>query len=153
MLAIAASDPREQIQWILRGLDMVHADPSQKRWLAALYNNLGESYAKAGEYQAALEAFAKLGDDLYALKDQSRMLRLLGRPGHALSVIEPLIKDRKAPDGWISAEYAECLAAVGNKIEAQRYAAEGYALLKDDAWLKQNDPAMMERLKSLANEA
>ncbi len=108
MLAIAAAEPGEQIRWNLRGIDMVANDPSQKRWLAALYNNLGESYAKAGEYQQALDAFQKLGNDPYALKDQSRMLRMLNRPGDALAIVEPLVKERKEPNGWFSAEYAEC---------------------------------------------
>ena len=38
MLAIAAPTPKEQIEWNLRGIEMVEQDPSQKRWLAALHN-------------------------------------------------------------------------------------------------------------------
>ena len=60
-------------------------------------------------------------------------------------------KHRKSPDGWISAEYAECLAAVGRSAEAKTYAAEAYELLKDDRWIQKNDPAMLERLQKLAS--
>jgi hypothetical protein len=31
-----------------------------------------------------------------------------------------------------------------------KYAAEAYELLKDDPWIKKNDPGMLERLKQLA---
>jgi hypothetical protein len=72
------------------------------------------------------------------------------RAGAALALVEPLVKNRKAPDGWIIAECAECLAAVGRSADAMKYAAEAYELLKDDPWIKKNDPGMLERLKQLA---
>ena len=85
MLGIAAPTPEEQIEWNLRGIAMVEADPSQRKWLNALYNNLGESYAKVGEYAKALDAFEKLAaindKDIYTMKDQARMLRAAGPRG------------------------------------------------------------------------
>lgn len=152
MLAIAAPTPKDQIDWNLRGIAMVEKDPTQKGWLGPLNNNLGEAYAKAGEFEKALDAFKKLGDDPYALKDQSRMLRALNKPQDALAVIEPLVKNRKEPDGWLSAEYAECLHALDRKAEAKRYAAEAYELLKNDGWIKKNDPAMLDRLLHFTKE-
>jgi tetratricopeptide (TPR) repeat protein len=84
----------------------------------ALYNNLGESYAKLGQHEAALDAFRKLAaldrdqgrlPELFTIKDQSRMLRLLGRVDEAIATLQPAI-DRLAReqkrDGWISEEHA-----------------------------------------------
>jgi tetratricopeptide (TPR) repeat protein len=157
MLAIAAATPQEQIEWNLRGIAMVEKDSSQQRWLHALYNNLAESYAKAGDYAKALGAFEKLAaindKDIYTLKDQARMLRLLGRVDRAAEVIRPiherLERDGKR-DGWISEEYAESLLAAGRDAEATPHFQVAYELLKDDPWVVKNEPAKLERLRRLA---
>jgi tetratricopeptide (TPR) repeat protein len=149
MLAIAAPTPREQIDWNLRGIEMVAKDPSQQRWLGPLYNNLGEAYAKAGEFVKALEAFRKLGNDEYALKDQSRMLRAMGNPAAAMAVIEPVVTKRKEPDGWLSEEYAECLLALGRADEATPHFRTAYELLKSDKWVLRHEPAKLEKLRRL----
>ena len=149
MLAIAAATPSEQIEWGLRGLAIVEKDPSQKRWLPALYNNLGESYAKAGMYREALEAFRQLGDDEYAIKDQSRMLRAMGQPAKALAIIEPLATNREKADGWISEEFAECLVVCGRADEATPHFAVAYELLSADPWVQRNDPQKLQRLKQM----
>jgi tetratricopeptide (TPR) repeat protein len=120
MLAIAAPTPREQIDWNLRGIAMVEKDPSQKGWLNALYNNLGESYAKAGEYEKALDAFEKLAaindNDMHTMKDEARMLRLLGRVDRAADIIRPIadrLEKEGKRDGWI----IEVDAAVAGSLE------------------------------------
>ena len=157
MLAIAAPTPREQIDWNLRGIAMVEADPSQKGWRHALYNNLGESYAKAGEYAKALEAFEKLAaindNDMYTMKDQARMLRLLGQVDRATAIIRPIherLEKSGKSDGWISEEYAECLLAVDRADEARPHFRIAHDLLKDDPWVVKNDPAKLQRLERLA---
>jgi tetratricopeptide (TPR) repeat protein len=102
MLAIAAPTPREQIEWNLRGLAMVEKDSSQKGWLHALYNNLGESYARVDEHARALDAFEKLaainGHDMYTMKDQARMLRLTGQVNRATAIIRR-VPARRRPRG------------------------------------------------------
>jgi tetratricopeptide (TPR) repeat protein len=159
MLAIAAPTAKEQIDWNLRGIELVGVEPSQKRWLNALYNNLGESYAKAGEYAKALDAFEKLatinGGDMYTLKDQARMLRLMGRVDRAAEVIRPIherLEREGKRDGWISEEHAECLLAAGRSDEATPHFRVAYELLKPDAWVLKNEPAKLERLRRLAGE-
>ena len=159
MLAIAAPTPKEQINWNLRGIAMVDADPSQKGWLNALYNNLGESYAKAGNYREALSAFEKLAaindNDIHTLKDQARMLRLLGRLDRATAIIRPIherLESEGKQDGWISEEYAECLLAAGHAAEATPHFRVAYDLLKTDPWVLKNEPAKLERLRRLAGE-
>jgi tetratricopeptide (TPR) repeat protein len=152
MLAIAAPTPQEQIDWNLKALEMIENDPTENRWLPAVYNNLGESYARAGKYREALGAFRKLGDDPYALKDQSRMHRAMGRPGEALAIIEPVVQKQSKPDGWLNEEYAECLLALGREPEATPHFRVAYDLLKDDRWVLNNEPAKLERLRRLAGE-
>jgi tetratricopeptide (TPR) repeat protein len=159
MLAIAAPTPQEQIEWNLRGIEMVEQDPSQQRWLHALYNNLGESYAKAGDYRSALKTFEKLAaindNDIYTLKDQSRMLRLLGRVNRAEEIIRPIherLEREGKRDGWISEEYAECLLAAGRSDDATPHFRVAYELLKDDPWVPKNEPAKLERLRRLGGE-
>jgi tetratricopeptide (TPR) repeat protein len=160
MLAIAAPTPKAQVEWNLRGIAMVEKDPSQKGWLHALYNNLGESYAKAGEYAKALDAFEKLAtindNDMYTLKDQARMLRLLGRVDRATAIIRPIherLEKAGKPDGWISEEHAECLLAAGRADEATPHFKVAHQLLKADAWVLKHDPAKLERLRRLAGTA
>lgn len=162
MMAIAAGTPEEQIRWNLKGLEIVEAEPSQRGWLHALYNNLGEAYAAAGDFAHGLEAFQKLAKlrredgkppDPYNLKDQSRMLRQMRRLDEAMAIMEPLWK-KFSPDekkvGWIGGEYAECLAAAGRLQEAVPVAAKAYDNLKNDSWVRQNDPAFLRRLEKIA---
>jgi len=159
MMGIAAATPQEQIEWNRRGIEMVEQHPDQKGWLHALYNNLGESYAKAGDYRSALDAFEKLaainGNDMYTMKDQARVLRLMGRVGRATEIIRPiheqLERDGK-PDGWISEEYAECLLAAGRADEATPHFRVAHDLLSADAWVLKSEPAKLERLRRLAGE-
>ena len=159
MMGIAAPTPQEQIEWNLRGIEMVAQHPEQKGWLHAPDNNLGESYAKAGDYRSALGAFEKLaainGNDMYTMKDRARMLRFMDRVGRATEIIRPihdrLERDGK-PDGWISEEYAECVLAAGRADEAAPHFRVAYDLLKDDAWVLKNEPAKLERLRRLAGE-
>jgi tetratricopeptide (TPR) repeat protein len=161
MIAIAKTDPREQVEWNLRGVAMVEADPGQKGWLYAFYNNLGEAYALLGEYAKGLEAFqnmARLDTDrgnepeLYTLKDQSRMLRAMGRLADAAAALQPAL-DRLASeqkeDGWISEEHGEILLAQGKPDAARAHFALAYELLSKDPWVARNDPGKLERLQKL----
>lgn len=163
MLAISARLPEEQIRWNLKGIEMAAAEPAQTGWLSALYNNLGEACAAAGDFQGGLDAFRKLAElerlkgspeDIYNLKDQSRMLRQLGRLDEAIAIIRPLwrrLAEEKRADGWISGEYAECLAAAGKSEKAAPIALEALKILEKDPWVVRNDAATLKRLKKIAN--
>jgi tetratricopeptide (TPR) repeat protein len=120
MIAIAEPDPQKQVEWNLKGIAMVEADPSQRGWLWSLYNNIAESYALLKEYQTSLDYTYKLLDfqrergeaDMYTLKDEARFLRLLGKPGQALPLIEKLA-EKHPDDPWIREELAESRRAGG----------------------------------------
>jgi tetratricopeptide (TPR) repeat protein len=162
MIAIAIEDPRKKVEYNLKGIAMVDADPSQRGWLYALYNNLGEAYAASFEYEKGIDAFRNLAAldaeagrevDIYNLKDQSRMLRALGRLGEAAAVLRPALErlDREQKqDGWISEEHGELLLAEGKDAEATPHFAAAYDLLSQDPWVVQNDPAKLERLRRLS---
>jgi tetratricopeptide (TPR) repeat protein len=53
--------PHEAVNWSLRALEMAEASKQAraKKWLGALYNNIGWSYHDAGEYEKALGIFRK----------------------------------------------------------------------------------------------
>ena len=163
MIAIAAPTAIERVAWNLTGIAIVEADPTQRGWLYAFYNNLGEAYALLGEYAKGLEAFqnmAKLDTDkgnepeLYTLKDQSRMLRGLGRLDDAMAVLQQAL-DRLAreqkEDGWISEEHGEILLAKGKSDAARPCFAVALKLFSQDPWVVKNEPAKLERLRKLSS--
>jgi tetratricopeptide (TPR) repeat protein len=120
MLAIAEPDAAKQVEWNLKGIAMAEADPSQRGWLWSLYNNIAESYALLNDNQSALDYILKLlqfqqsrGEvDPYTLKDKARFLRLLGRAGEALPIIQPLA-EKYPEDKWFVEELFETKRALG----------------------------------------
>src|ERR1019366_8805754 len=71
-------------------------------------------------------------DHIYAKKDVAKMLRLLGRGEEALAVIEPVARELKGKgqsDGYIAAEYGECLLVLGRVEEGERELEEAKRLL------------------------
>ena len=162
MIAIAEPDKRRQIEWNLRGIAMVEANPEQKAWLWALYNNVGDAYAEISEWQTAHSIYQKLlklqtelkgKPDIHTKKDDARALRHLGRPEQALEMMEPILDSllrSGADDGWIREELAEDLEALGRHTEARPHFQKALDQLKDDDWVKQNDPAKLQQLKRMA---
>jgi tetratricopeptide (TPR) repeat protein len=162
MIAIAQQDPNDQIEWNLKGIAAAEIDPDWNGWLAAFYNNIGESYAALHDYENAFLSFQKLNDfqrnqgkqpDIYSLKDEARMLRLLGKPREALEIIHPLflrLEAKGTSDGWIAEELAESLHALGKEAEAKPHFATAFELLSQDSWCVTNEPTKIERLKLMA---
>jgi hypothetical protein len=60
------------------------------------------------------------------------------------------LKARHQPDGYISAEYGQCLAAVGRTDEARPYLVEAYERLSKDDYMVKNEPEELQRIKELA---
>lgn len=161
MIAIAKQDPKDQIVWNLKGIALAENDPDWSGWLRALYNNIGESYAALHDYENALLSFQKLNafersrgnePDIYSLKDEAKMLRLLGRPKEALAIIQPIFSKLEAEgkkDGWIAEEYAESLHATGKTSEAKPLFVTACELLSKDEWCVKHEPAKIERLKQM----
>lgn len=164
MLAIvSASD--EQMQWNLKAVALSESSsqPSARKWLGSLYNNIGWTYHDLGQYTEALAVFEKA---LRYREEQgepstiriakwciARTLRSLGRTQEALDQQRALLAEHQAAgtsDGYVSEEIAECLLILGKAEEARPYFAEAYAELSKDDWLVANESARLERLKSLS---
>jgi tetratricopeptide (TPR) repeat protein len=160
MVAIAESDPQGRIEAGIQGVARAK-ELNELGWLHALYNNLGEEYRAAKQYDKALECFSgiievekELGRPAerykYARVDEAKMLRMLGRPQESLDKMRQLESELKEPDGFVSEEIGEALLATGKADEAKPYLVTAYAKLKDIEWLNQSEPQRLERLKTLA---
>lgn len=162
MIAIAEPEPVAQIEWNQRALELAEHDPKQAGWLVPIYNNLGEAYRAHKEYAKALDCFERRAQwfrdrgkepDIFNLKDIARMNRLLGKPQASLPVIEPIAKDLESkhkPNGYIDAEYGQCLAALGRGDEAKPWLRRAYAELSKDPYMVRYEPDELDRIKRLA---
>lgn len=167
MLAIVAP-PEEKLDWNLQALALVEqtGDARAHKWGSSLYNNIGWSYHEQGQYQEALAAFQKAlewqqsqGDARQILIARwciARALRSLGQVEEALRMQQALEEDWKPVGesaGYVEEELGECLLALGRPEEARPYFAQAYAKLSQDSWLAAEEPARLERLKQLGEEA
>lgn len=162
MVAIVEHTPAGKVEWNLRALDYIEKNPQEKRWLNAIYNNLGEAYLLTKEYAKALDCFQKLVDMsrerkeepwIYTLKDISKCLRLLGKVEDAREVIQLVhaqLKHKGEVDGWISGEFAECLLALNERDAARALFKEAYAAFLKDEWVMKHETEMVARVKELA---
>ena len=159
MVAIAIADPKEQVEWNLKGIRLVESSSGPRGWLPAFYNNLGEAYLLLKEYENALDSFRKMADlevtagrepEMMTTKDIAKCTRLAGRPEEALKIIDPIhSKLAGESNGFASEELAECLLALGREDEARPHFAKAHELLSKIPWMaKQTEH--MERMKRLA---
>jgi tetratricopeptide (TPR) repeat protein len=156
--------PAEQHAWNLKALALTEKTPDQraKKWLIALYNNIGWTYHDEKNYPAALDMFEKAlaASEARGSATQQRIakwavarcLRSLGRHDEALA---RQIALRDAPnlgganDGYVFEEIGENLLVLKRNDEARINFARAWELLKDDAYLQANEAARLERLRTL----
>ncbi len=162
MLAIVE---REQaaLDWNLKGLELARnsEDERARRWQGSLYNNIGWTYHERGDYQSALEMFEqalvwrrKQADPHLVRVAQwcvARCLRSLGRVSEALEMQQSLLAEAQQAGespGYTHEELGECLLLLGRE-GAQRHFARAYEILSQDAWLVEQEPQRLARLKRL----
>ena len=162
MVAIAIKDPKDQVEWNLKGIGLTEKSEKSHGWLNAFYNNIGESYLLLKDYENARYYFHKLAElqrekrgeaDVYTLKDEARAIRLSGNPIEALQIIEPILRkleSEQLDDGWIREEMAENLEALGKTKEAKKHFVKAYELLSLDKWCLENEKDKIERLRKMA---
>jgi tetratricopeptide (TPR) repeat protein len=162
MVAIAKSDPNEQVQWNLTGISLAKSDTNQKGWLHAFYNNIGESYLRLKDYNNAWYFFHLLAElqkeqygeaDIYTIKDEAKALTLMGEPARALTLMEDVSKkldSNKEQNGWIENELAEALYALDRKVEALPHFQKAYDLLSKDDYCVKFEPERIEHLKKMS---
>jgi tetratricopeptide (TPR) repeat protein len=167
MIAIVEPDPQGQLDWNRKAIAMAEAsaDPSARRWLASLYNNLGCTlhdlkrfdealpvFEKAMEYRAAADPPQprELRVAKYAV---GRALRALNRTDEALAMQWSVHAECVAAndvDPYVCEELAELLTTKGDHAEAAKFAKVAYEGLSKDEWFVQNEPARLERMKQIA---
>ena len=152
------------IEWNEKAMAYAEAsdDPAAKRWLGALYNNMGWTYHDAGKYERALELFEKgyewrkERDDeeatLVALWSVGRAMRSLERHDHALKLQLRVLERRdelESPDGFVHEELGELYLQRGNREKAREHFALAFELLKKFDWVEDD---RLERIERLASE-
>jgi tetratricopeptide (TPR) repeat protein len=162
MIAIAESDPKNQVEWNFKGIEMAMSDLNSIGWLHALYNNIGESYLLLKDYENARLYFHKLIElqiqrngeaDIHTLKDEAKAIRFLGKPNEALSILEPLLKkiiDAGMDNGWIREEIAENHLLLGENTIAKPHFIKAFELLSKDEFCIKNEQDKLRYLKKLA---
>jgi tetratricopeptide (TPR) repeat protein len=158
-------DPRDEaLAWNERAVDYAKGsvDPSARRWLATLQNNIGWTYFAMGQYAKALAVFedalvlrreqGKPGPIRMARYAIAKAHRMLGRIAEALAAQEGLIREcelAREPDGYSHEEAGECLLALGRADEAGTHFARAYELLSKDPWFPPNEKPRLDRIKQL----
>jgi len=164
MLGIAAP-PGARLDWNLKAVAMSEraTDPRARRWLAPLYNNIGQSYLERGAHAQALEAFRRALPAYEARGDANgvriarwtiaRAQRSLGQLDDAERTQRELVAEYERlgePDGYVYEELAEIALARGDDAGAKPWAARAHAALRDDPDLKASEPARLARLGAIA---
>lgn len=166
-------EPAEQgLEWNRQALALAEssADPRARRWRGSLYNNMGWTYHAAGQYERALQMFESALDAWEADGQTGRVpsarwaiaraLRSLGRTQEALARQQAQLQAQLeegeragvsdgASNGFVSEEIGECLLALGREQEARPHFARAWALLSQDLWLAEAEPARLARLRTL----
>ena len=138
-------------------------DERTKLWLGTLYNNCGWTLYYLGRYEEALEVHQKGWDwrkarkqvepTLIAKWSVAKVLRALKRHEEALAMQREILQKRtelELPAGFAHEELAENLLALGKTEEAQPHFVKAWALLKDQAWIDDDEPGRSDRLRKLA---
>ena len=164
MLGIAEK-PRDQLFWNITAMDLAEksTDLRAKKWLGALYNNIGWTYHDLKDYNKALSIFEKSLAWRTDQKDEQgvfiakwtigRTCRSLNRIDEALKIQNELLDEiqlkKLDPKGFVFEELAECLLIKNKNNEAKKYFKKAYEILSNDIWLKANEPDRLERLNRL----
>jgi tetratricopeptide (TPR) repeat protein len=167
MLGIVARGD-DSLRWNETAMSLAEAsaDPVAQKWLGALYNNTGWTYFDLKRYPDALRMFER---DV-AFRDQgsnkeaagiarwsrAKVLRHLGRVDEALSSQKELLDWPELQggenEGYTREEIAECLMALGRSGEAKPHFARAWELLRENIWLKRDEPERLARLERMSKE-
>jgi len=167
MVALAASDRDDFLEWTSRGIELADTRETASYWLGPLLNNLGWEHYEHGEYTSALDVFERA---LHARERETenraaieiaryavgKTLRALGRADEAIPLLETAIAwaERAGnPDGWFHEELAEEYAAAGRRDEARGQARLAIPLLEGADPSFADDPERRRRLAALAEES
>jgi tetratricopeptide (TPR) repeat protein len=165
MVAIV-EPPDEALKWNERAIEFAEESEVEdaKKWLGALYNNLGWTYHDKKDYEKALDYFER-DFKWYSERNRpvqariaqwsiARTLRSQKKTQQALDIQRTLLRqievNKEDPDGYVFEEIAECLQELGREEEARPYFGKAHELLSKDIWLTSNEAPRLERLKNLS---
>ena len=168
MLGIVA-EGSSSVQWNVLAIDLAEKsdDELAKRWLGALYNNIGWSFHELGDYDTAKDYWErgvrwhserKTGRGLLIAKwTIGRVLRSMERYDEAIEKQKALLADYEREGleeaGYCAEEMGENLLALDRGDEAKLWFARAYEKLSKDEWLKANEADRLARMKELAGDA
>lgn len=137
MVALVAPYATEQLSLNRQALQWAEQakDPTARRWIGPLWNNIGVSYRQAGQLAEALDAFRRAvagyelrqvpADVRFARWQVAHTLRLLDQHEEALALQLRLEQEGAAagePDPYVFEELAALYTALGQSERAEHYA-------------------------------
>lgn len=165
MMAIAADGP-DALKWNELAMQKAEAskDPRTKKWLGALYNNIGWYYFDDKQFETAWSLFKKALDWRLEKGDAAgirvahwcvaRTNRALGHIEDALYIQEKLYQEiiqEGIEDGFIDEELGELYLLKGLKDSSTFHFKRAYNALSKDIWLQRNDAERLNRMQKLSN--
>ncbi|MFN8528776.1 MAG: tetratricopeptide repeat protein [Anaerolineae bacterium] len=166
MVAIV-EEPDAGLEWNQKALALAESstDERARRWKGSLLNNIGWAYHDKGAYTEALTAFQEAlrvrqqdGSTLDQIQIAdwciARTLRSLNRIDEALSIQQRLQAEHEAAgtsDGYVTEELRGVFVGTGCADAAKPYFARAYVELSQDSWLVRQEPARIERLRTLGD--
>ncbi len=163
MLGIAAP-AAERLDWNLKALAMTEkaSDARSKRWLAALYNNIGYTYQERGDFATAL-AYYRKALPAYVARGDAEPIRnakwMIARAQRSLGELDAAEKTQREllaeldtlgeNDGFVYEELAEIAVARGDAAAAKPWAAKAWTALSADEGFRQSQKARLDRLATL----
>ena len=156
---------KSQKEWVRKALSVAETStqPAAKSLLTSLYTTVGWSQYDQRQFENALVTFKQAVQSVEPSEDNrkniiaanwavAKTLRALGKLDEALELQKDLqvrLNQLNVRDGYVYEELAECLHTMKKPAEAEPYFALAYSELSKDAWLKDNNPARLRRLKEL----
>ena len=177
LVAIIVTNTDDKIRWNTIAIDLAQQSESMRarEWLGSLYNNLGQAYLAANQYEDALITLKKAEE--YRIQEGyapnirvakwavARALRLLNSSDEALSLLLPLMEEYDlmvqqstldmpfeilpSVRGLVYEELAEIYAAKRDGVTAKNFARLAYEDLSKDDWFKKLEFGRLARLKQL----
>lgn len=165
MMAIAQSEPTQQLSWNLKALAMAEKsqDPKAHAWLGALYNNMGWTYHDSGKLAEALDMFKKA----LAFREQkaepssiriakwtvARTLRSLNRLDEAVEIQAALKTELEIAgqkDPYVFEELGELHLQLQKTDESKEFFRLAYNQFAKDESFKTNHPQRFKRIHELS---
>jgi tetratricopeptide (TPR) repeat protein len=154
----------EGTAWNERAMELAlaSADPAARRWVGSIASNMGWARHADDDFAGAIALFELARDEWLAdgrvsrariarwsiarcMRSQANFRGALVEQQALLAELEQLAET----DGYVFEEIAECLLALGRSEEARPFFARAHDVLGSDPYLVADDPARIDRLRTL----